>query len=427
MWEGTKVEGRGAPEAPRSAGPDTVSTTTERAQPPSAVMLYHRPYEDPHHGSSQHFRGFADGLRSHLSLRVVAPPYRRSNGPADSAKVLLAGARYLLRACWDWFRFVGAECRVPRDQRAQILISFDIYAAGIAAFWARIQSKPFVYCPQDTNRQVARYWSESGYRGGWLFRVVRAPLEFVALRSAQLVVVPSKAMANAFRKDGFPPDKLRLCTLKRELPTFRAEDVNRWRHRLGVERGQAAVFVGSFQYPPNVRAFEFLRTTVARALKESESPLTIIVAGLGSEAFAATEEPNFKVVGTVDDLDGLLFACSVGLAPMDVAGGTSGKIIDYVLHGLVAFATPEAAQGVASSPSIRVIPLDGFVEALRRWEASPAMERPVHDRPPLSDPYFVAQYTGSEEIGILAAEIASLESRPAVNGRSGGPIDRVRG
>jgi hypothetical protein len=153
------------------------------------------------------------------------------------------------------------------------------------------------------------------------------------------------------------------------------------------------VFVGSFEYLPNVQAFRFLCDSLAPEISSRDPRIRIVVAGRGSEGLAGGVPPNVSVVGTVDDLSSLLFACSVGVAPMTIPGGTSMKIVDYVLHGLEVVATPEASRGVDPSPRIHGARLSEFVQ--RVCEVASRVDRPgatpTHSPPP--DPFYVKAYT----------------------------------
>jgi len=192
--------------------------------------------------------------------------------------------------------------------------------------------------------------------------------------------------------------------LKREMPRYSPENVQGWQTRFKLDTRVGVVFVGSFQYPPNVRAFEYICSKLAPRLSQSEAQAQILVAGLGSEPFAKNLPDNVQVLGTVDDLDGLLYASAVGIAPMDVAGGTSGKVVDFMLHGLTTVATPEAVQGVENSELLHVVPLDHFADMVIRlakaWKADPHRAGP-----PEADSRYREIYTGSEDLDRIAREI----------------------
>jgi hypothetical protein len=375
---------------------------------PRVAAVYHRPFMAAFHGGSIHFRSFVRGLADRLEVEVVAPTERRSTVLAGHAgEPQMVGFRYLLGSVLEQARFVIREARRPPNRRARAIAAFDIYGAGFASVWSALRSIPLIYYPQDSNRTVGRNWSESGYKGGLMFRVTRFPLEWLGLHRAWRVVVPSAAVGDDLVAEGVDASRVRLCTLKREVPVERPADTNEWRKRLELGGRIGAVFVGSFQYAPNVRAFEFLRNVVAPALRSTAPDVLILVAGLDSESHLGDSTPNLRVLGTVADLDGLLFASSIGLAPTDVAGGTSGKIVDYVLHGLEVIATPEAAQGLEGASNIVTVSLAEYADAIRATSDHFRTEPGTSHRP-VPDAEFLRRYTRSDDLDRLAEEVVAI-------------------
>lgn len=381
-------------------------TNVAEETPTRAVLFFHRPLDDPYTGSSRHCRGFLRGLERFFPIRFVGPDFvppsptvRRDRGHAR-----LAVVGYLIQATWRAVRFVVEDAVRGSSHRARVLIAFDVYLAGIVAVWARIRQVDLVYYPQDIGGSVTEGWLRSGIPGTSLLRAFRLLPERLARGSARLVLVPSTTVRDAYRAQGVDTNRLRICTLKRDVPTYSPEAALGWDRRLALNGAVAAVFVGSFQYPPNVRAFEYLRSTLAPELRGRGSTIRILVAGLDSEPFARDLPDNVRVLGTVDDLDGLLFASSVGLAPMEVSGGTSAKIIDYLLHGLPTVATPDAARGVAESPGLHIAPLSEFADTVLEVARAAAVDRWAR-HPPEPDSRYIELYTRSEDLEQVAQDL----------------------
>lgn len=128
--------------------------------------------------------------------------------------------------------------------------------------------------------------------------------------------------------------------------------------------GMGAIFVGNCTYPPNLEAARFIVTDLAPEFLEAEPRLRIVVCGRGTERLRALAGPNTVLTGHVEDLSPLLYSASVGLAPLLVAGGTSAKIVDYLAHGLVVVASPEAARGFADHPNVIACERAGIAESV---------------------------------------------------------------
>jgi hypothetical protein len=383
-----------------------VPRSSNLRDPVRLVAFYHRPLEDPFHGGSLHFRGFVDGLRLSVPVATVAPRLRGRTGPDERvAPARIVGVRYLLLSMLEGWRFL-VRSRGDRGSR-YVLIAFDVYVAGIVALIAQLRRAPVVYYPQDLNEDVTRSWRAENLSGSLLFRMVRGPLERAGVGAASVILVPSESMREQWTARRRARAPVLVCHLNRNPPVFRPDDVARWRAELGADQRMVAVFVGSFQYPPNVEAFQFLQGRLAPQVAQRDRGILFVVAGLDSEPFVSLSTSNLRVLGTVGDLDGLLYAADVGLAPMGVSGGTSGKIVDYVLHGLDVVATPEAARGVQATPRLRVEDLARFSEVLveihrmRTERAADRAPRPI-------DPAYVSSYMDNREIRSIARELVGL-------------------
>lgn len=386
-------------------GPVPRSSTDSR--PVRVVAFYHRPEDDPFHGGSLHFKGFVEGLRRTVPVDVVAPsPPGRGESTDSIAPARIVGVRYLIRAAFAGGRFLWQTKRNSSAPRS-VLVAFDVYVAGLVAFLARLRGVPMAYYPQDLNEEVTQTWTAERLPGSLLFRTVRWPLERAGVRYASLILVPSESMREQWASRRSFRSPLLLCHLNRSVPVFRPEDVRRWRDRLRPGGRMVAVFVGSFQYPPNLDAFRYVQTTLAPDLARRDPQILLVVAGLDSEPFVSLSTDNLRVLGTVEDLDGLLFSADVGLAPMVVPGGTSGKIVDYVLHGLDVVATPEAARGVRATPRLRIEDLSRFsdllIEIHHQRNGAPDIRTPA----PI-DPVYLSSYVDDQELRSIGRELVRL-------------------
>lgn len=98
-----------------------------------------------------------------------------------------------------------------------------------------------------------------------------------------------------------------------------------------------------------------------------------------------------------------------------MTGGTSGKIVDYVLHGFRVLATPQTAGGVAPSPPIKGFPLEDCDRRLA--QLLPEVNWPIDLR--ATDPLFLQRDTGRDDVHALADELSRL-AHPAESARSTG-------
>jgi hypothetical protein len=370
------------------------------------VVFYHRPIEDPFHGGSLHCNSFVASLRQMFPVEVIAPdlPPKQESYKTNRSEVGWAGFRYLISTMLRTAQFAVKEFTRGSNDRSRVLIAFGYTMAGFAALWAAIRRIRFVYYPQDDTREVSRSWQRSGQKGAHLLRWFVWPIEKLAMNRADLILVPSDAMRDHCLRDGFPESRLQVYMMQRRMPVLDASRVAYWRDTLGLATKAGVIFVGSFQYAPNIRSFEWVRSQLAPKLLSKAPDVQLLVAGLDSESFAVDLPPNLRVIGTVRDLDGLLYACTVGIAPMDTPGGTSGKIVDYALHGLKIVATPEAAEGVPKLASMVLASMEQFPEVLISVLSALGPSRAPPTQPDV-DPTYVERYTNSRDATLFSDKI----------------------
>lgn len=107
-----------------------------------------------------------------------------------------------------------------------------------------------------------------------------------------------------------------------------------------------AIFVASFDYPPNRNGLKFLLEDVfPRVWAElPEARLAVVGAGLTQPASA---DPRVETLGFVDDLRATYATARCAVVPLLQSGGTPLKLIEALAHGLPVVATQRAAAGLA--------------------------------------------------------------------------------
>ena len=107
------------------------------------------------------------------------------------------------------------------------------------------------------------------------------------------------------------------------------------------ERARALFFGGRYRWPPNQYALDKLLELwpgIERAVPGAE----LIVAGRPASRERSVDLPGVRIVGYVDDLDGLLARSSVLLAPVPIGGGVRVKVLEAARHGLPVVGSPQA-------------------------------------------------------------------------------------
>lgn len=119
-----------------------------------------------------------------------------------------------------------------------------------------------------------------------------------------------------------------------------------------------AIFVASFDYPPNRNALRFLLEEVFPRvwLELPAARLAVVGAGLARPASA---DPRVETLGFVEDLGGAYAGARCAVVPLLQSGGTPLKLIEALAHGLPVLATPRAAAGLAIRDGESCVLADG--------------------------------------------------------------------
>jgi glycosyltransferase involved in cell wall biosynthesis len=110
----------------------------------------------------------------------------------------------------------------------------------------------------------------------------------------------------------------------------------------GIAVSLHALFVGSL-FKPNIDAIKYLYEAVA-----DQSPLPIVVVGRHTERLKERfpDKPNFRILGTVDDLAAWYARAAIVLSPIRTGGGMKVKNIEALAYGKRVICTPHSAIGL---------------------------------------------------------------------------------
>jgi GT2 family glycosyltransferase len=114
---------------------------------------------------------------------------------------------------------------------------------------------------------------------------------------------------------------------------------------LPFERREHILFVGNFRHRPNADAVHFYAREVLPRVRESlPSVELLLIGGNAPPEFAAYE--GVRVLGYVPDIEPLLAASRVSVAPLRFGAGINGKIGEALAHGLPVVTTTIGAAGI---------------------------------------------------------------------------------
>ena len=107
------------------------------------------------------------------------------------------------------------------------------------------------------------------------------------------------------------------------------------------------LFIGSMNHGPNKVAAELIVKDLAPKLLSTNKSIQIVLAGVGTELYDRFDK-NVLGIGQVSDLNGLYAECFATIAPMDVAAGVNGKVIESLCFGIPAIISEAVYMNVPS-------------------------------------------------------------------------------
>ena len=110
---------------------------------------------------------------------------------------------------------------------------------------------------------------------------------------------------------------------------------------------QTLLFIGTFDYAPNVEAAERLATRIMPLVRQAVPQARLLLAGKRSTELAVAGMAGVETLGFVANLDALYARTRVVCCPLSNGGGTRVKLIEAAGYGRAMVATPVAAEGLA--------------------------------------------------------------------------------
>lgn len=138
-----------------------------------------------------------------------------------------------------------------------------------------------------------------------------------------------------------------------------------------------ALFLGSFEHPPNRAAANLLCKRIWPAVDARLDGWQLLLAGPGSNRFLEELRPrpaNVRALGYVADLDELFRRCRLFVAPLFEGGGIKIKILDAMARGIPVVTTPIGAEGITTADADHIgwaTDVEEFVEAIIDAAESP--------------------------------------------------------
>ncbi|MGA8893844.1 MAG: glycosyltransferase family 4 protein [Planktothrix agardhii] len=139
------------------------------------------------------------------------------------------------------------------------------------------------------------------------------------------------------------------------------------------------VFIGTFCYPPNVEAAQFLTQEFYPKIKQLYPNTLLIIVGKNSPpalTAATQKEPGILWTGLVEDVKPYLAAASVVITPLFKGGGTRLKILEAFAAGRPVVSTTKGPEGLEVETQKHLLiddTVEGMVDAVNQFWSNPTL------------------------------------------------------
>ncbi len=260
--------------------------------------------------------------------------------------------------------------RAARSSDA-LVVANAMFMPAVAATGTR---RPLIW---DTNEcQTLHYRRLARTPRNRLRLVVWTLLERWAARRCVVAVAIGETEAEAWRRI-HPRLRGKLVTIDHAPLVVSAEEREAPRAllaaRLGADLGRVLLFAGMMGAKHNAAAARWLLDVLAPRLP---GDATLVICGPGSERLQCTAPTRARVacLGAVDDIDSLIAAADLCLAPLASGAGVKTKVLHYLWHGRRVAGTPVAFEGVEGAPGLHVAELDALPALVLRLLGSTASD-----------------------------------------------------
>lgn len=144
--------------------------------------------------------------------------------------------------------------------------------------------------------------------------------------------------------------------------------IRNFHHVEEIQKRERVLFVGSLSHTPNAEALKFILKEIAPKVQKLHPNLIFTIVGKGTDE---SKEISSNVVrlGMLNSLDEIYSESLVSLAPMRIAAGINGKVIESIGFGVHSLVSPAVSMNLSESMmkcTFVCETSDEYVEAISR-------------------------------------------------------------
>ena len=178
--------------------------------------------------------------------------------------------------------------------------------------------------------------------------VTWGPLEYFAYKISDRVIFVSDAEVD-FSVKAFHLDRGKAAVIPNVLDirplTATPEAVAGFKERYGLTDKMVATFVGDLTSVQNKDCVDLILNQLAERVGRRRRDIMFLIVGKGKESFQNTPG-NVVFTGYVDDIDPVIAATDIFIAPMRVGAGTKTKVLLFMAYGVPILTTEVGVEGI---------------------------------------------------------------------------------
>ncbi len=308
----------------------------------------------------------------HFAHSVELIPATTRSKPSLLWRALYAPARFPRRADQSWSPAMWGA--IERKRATQTYDAVHLFGGvQVYEFYHALGGLPTIITPYESfslylSREAARY----------------PPLAM----SRQLSAISQLALARRYESFMFTPyqrvtvvaepdaDVLRSLNPRLQVEVIpNGVDTYQFRPR-PVKRIPALLFVGNYEYAPNVDAALRLAGDIYPQLRAQYPNLRLwLVGNAPPPELQALASDSIRVTGRVPDVRPYLARAAAFVCPLQLGAGIKNKVLEALAMGCPVIATPLSVDGIAVTPGVHALVAEGdeLITATRRLLSDPAL------------------------------------------------------
>jgi hypothetical protein len=362
------------------------------------VVIFHRNLLDLHRGQGVYLRRLVSLLSQYFDTYVIdSNGFRKFGFSNEIPKLSNSFFHDFKNSTFSFIKWILTE----KERGNCIVLSEDFYISIFVVPISILFKIKTIYRSSDFGVDYRKNLLKQIGIKLKILPILMNIAEIFICKISNMIIVPSSDERELMIKSGISPEKVDIYPHRAHKINFTSEEIQNFKQDNALLNKTIITFIGNMDYKPNVEAALFvIKLANEHFEKFPDDHVIYIVCGKNSDQMRKFSTNFLRVLGEVNDVNILLSASDIGLNPSLVPGGSSIKIIDYLVNGLVVISTEEGNHGIIHSDRIIVCNRKEFLEKIR--DIADEIRNGRFKREPI--PANITDYYLSDKWGIDIAE-----------------------